>query len=246
MNVKKSEKYFFNCEKHTNIKVEVGKRLLELRKNHKYNQDFVANQIGISRAALSYYEKGERSIDIEILYKLAEFYEISIDYLFGISGKQSPQRSYTDTFATAEMGFTSDAEDVMWGNPQFVDLINSFVTHPDFETFEELTYHSRYTEYDDIDRKYRSFLVSQLLYSMVSDIFNDWYSNNPDRIIELSHQQKEELLKDIDTFYNPHSYRLLDESGNITPEYSSYILKLEQGIVKLRQKLLFFLNKEND
>ena len=216
-NCEKNTSMPYDSEKYINLKTDLGKRLLSLRKENGYNQDYVANKVGISRASLSYYEKGERSVDIEILYRLAEFYNVSIDYLFGISANKSPEREYIDTFATASMGFTSETEEVLWGNYELVELINDFINHPDFTTFEELIYHSRYTEYDSMDRKYRSFLVSQLLYSMVADIFNDWYAYNQERIIELTTQQKEELLKDINSFYNSHAYKLLDESGSITP-----------------------------
>lgn len=71
-------------DKFLSIKKEVGQKLLSIRKELGYNQQNVASAIGISRAALSYYEKGERSVDIETLYKLATFYNISIDYLFGL------------------------------------------------------------------------------------------------------------------------------------------------------------------
>lgn len=45
----------------------------------------VADSIGITRVALGYYEKGERKPDIEILYKIADYYKVSADYLLGFS-----------------------------------------------------------------------------------------------------------------------------------------------------------------
>ena len=74
----------------TSIKNEVGQRLLELRKEKGLKQEEVAQAVGITRASLSYYEKGERSVDIEVLYKLCQFYNISIDYLFGLSKVKTP------------------------------------------------------------------------------------------------------------------------------------------------------------
>ena len=38
------------------VKPEIGKRLLELRKERKLKQEDVANAVGITRASLSYYE----------------------------------------------------------------------------------------------------------------------------------------------------------------------------------------------
>lgn len=58
-------------------------RLKELRGERTLQE--VANEIGITRVALGYYEKGERKPDIEILYRIADFYKVSSDYLIGIS-----------------------------------------------------------------------------------------------------------------------------------------------------------------
>ena len=60
-----------------------SERLKELRGERTLQE--VANEIGITRVALGYYEKGERKPDIEILYRIADFYKVSSDYLIGIS-----------------------------------------------------------------------------------------------------------------------------------------------------------------
>lgn len=135
-------------DKFLSIKKEVGQKLLSIRKELGYNQQNVASAIGISRAALSYYEKGERSVDIETLYKLATFYNISIDYLFGLKDSSSPEYDISSINEMKELGLSSDALDNMWGNPDFVMLINDLATHKDFQELEELTYHSRYTHYE--------------------------------------------------------------------------------------------------
>lgn len=58
-----------------------SERLKDLRGDR--NQADVAQDIGISRGALSYYESGERKPDIEILEKIANYYHVSCDYLIG-------------------------------------------------------------------------------------------------------------------------------------------------------------------
>ncbi len=59
--------------------------LREIRKNKKLNQLQVALDLNISRECLSYYENGKRSPDIEMLIKMSEYFNVSIDYL--ITGK---------------------------------------------------------------------------------------------------------------------------------------------------------------
>lgn len=60
--------------------------LKEIRKEKKYSQLKVAMDLSISREALSYYENGKRSPDLEMLVKLSEYFNASIDYL--ILGKE--------------------------------------------------------------------------------------------------------------------------------------------------------------
>ena len=60
--------------------------LKEIRKKKKYSQLKVAMDLSISREALSYYENGKRSPDLEMLVALSQYFHVSIDYL--ITGKE--------------------------------------------------------------------------------------------------------------------------------------------------------------
>ncbi|MBR7098290.1 MAG: helix-turn-helix transcriptional regulator [Clostridia bacterium] len=55
--------------------------LKKIRKQKKYTQLKVAMDLCISREALSYYENGQRSPDLQMLRKLSEYFNVSIDYL---------------------------------------------------------------------------------------------------------------------------------------------------------------------
>ena len=59
--------------------------LREIRKKKGYNQLKVAMDLNISREAISLYETGQRSPDIDMLVKFSEYFDVSIDYL--ITGK---------------------------------------------------------------------------------------------------------------------------------------------------------------
>ena len=60
--------------------------LREIRKKKGYSQLKVAMDLSISREALSFYENGKRSPDIQMLILLSEYFDVSIDYL--IRGKE--------------------------------------------------------------------------------------------------------------------------------------------------------------
>ena len=56
-----------------------------IRKQKNYNQQKVAMDLCISREALSHYENGKRSPDIDMLVLLSNYFNVSIDFL--ITGK---------------------------------------------------------------------------------------------------------------------------------------------------------------
>ena len=56
-------------------------RLKELRKSRGYTQVSIQMQTGIEQALLSKFENGERIPPTETLVRLAEFYNVSIDYI---------------------------------------------------------------------------------------------------------------------------------------------------------------------
>ena len=55
--------------------------LKNIRKKRRFNQLKVAMDLNISREALSYYENGKRSPDIDMLIILSKYFNKSIDYL---------------------------------------------------------------------------------------------------------------------------------------------------------------------
>ena len=56
-------------------------RLKELRRSRGYTQIFVQMQTGIEQALLSKFENGDRVPPTETLVRLADFYNVSIDYI---------------------------------------------------------------------------------------------------------------------------------------------------------------------
>ncbi len=56
-------------------------RLKNLRKSKGYTQIAVQMKTGVEQALLSKYENGERVPPTETLFILAEFYNVSIDYI---------------------------------------------------------------------------------------------------------------------------------------------------------------------
>lgn len=62
--------------------MELGKKLKELRKIAGLTQEQLSKVIGISRVNYTRYENGKVSPDYDILIKLADYYDITLDELF--------------------------------------------------------------------------------------------------------------------------------------------------------------------
>ena len=75
------------------VLVMLSKRLKELRIENNYSQYEIANLIGIAQVTYSHYELGRRSISIQNLVKSAKIYNVSTDYLLGISDDKLRQNS---------------------------------------------------------------------------------------------------------------------------------------------------------
>ena len=62
------------------------KGLKLIRKSRNLNQQKVAMDLNISREALSHYENGKREPSLNMLNKLSEYFNVSIDFL--INGEE--------------------------------------------------------------------------------------------------------------------------------------------------------------
>ena len=58
-------------------------RIRDLREDHDLTQKLSAQMLGMSQTGYSKYETGENDIPTQVLIKLADFYQTSIDYLLG-------------------------------------------------------------------------------------------------------------------------------------------------------------------
>lgn len=63
------------------MNIKISNRLVELRKKNGYSQEELAEKLGLSRQAVSKWERAEASPDIDNLICLAKLYNVSLDEL---------------------------------------------------------------------------------------------------------------------------------------------------------------------
>ena len=61
----------------------IGQRLRNLRQNAKLSQARVAEVVGSRQSAVARYESGEAHVPAEMLVTLADYFDVSLDYIFG-------------------------------------------------------------------------------------------------------------------------------------------------------------------
>ena len=75
-----------------NMRYEIMKfeNIRSLRIDNGYTQKQIAEYLGISQNTYSQYEIGVLNYPVDALMKLADFYNVSVDYLLGRTNKKEP------------------------------------------------------------------------------------------------------------------------------------------------------------
>lgn len=61
----------------------VGERMRGLRESVKFSQIKLAKEFGLSQSSLARYEIDDASQPLELLLKYADYFDVSMDYVFG-------------------------------------------------------------------------------------------------------------------------------------------------------------------
>ena len=67
------------------MKIILGQRLRELREEKGFTQKELAKELNIHSVTYLHYEKEQREPPLTLLATIAKFYDVSVDYLLGLS-----------------------------------------------------------------------------------------------------------------------------------------------------------------
>jgi len=67
----------------------LSKRLKKLRKERKLSQKKLAKELNLSPSTIAMYETNKRNPDSETLEKMSDLFNVSIDYLLGLTDERS-------------------------------------------------------------------------------------------------------------------------------------------------------------
>lgn len=112
-------------------------RIKELREERREIQDEIAMAMNVNQGMVSKWENGTVQPDIEMLTKLAQYFNVSIDYLIGYSNNRNPANltfsEYLKQYMIEkfERSFTDEDIDTV---DKILGLLEKYKERPD-ETF---------------------------------------------------------------------------------------------------------------
>ena len=69
--------------------MEIGSKLKEARMRTEFTQEQVSDAIGVSRQTLSNWENENIMPSVDMLIKIAKYFNVTTDYLLGLSEKHT-------------------------------------------------------------------------------------------------------------------------------------------------------------
>ena len=102
-----------------------GAILQELRKDHKITQKDLADILGVTSKTISNYETGSQFPDLLIIIKLAEYFDVNMDYLGGRTRISSKWETIEKGLEVNNLNLNLD--DLLTLNNEDKKLIISFI-----------------------------------------------------------------------------------------------------------------------
>ena len=200
----------------------IAGRIKYLRLKKNISQAKLADDLGVSRVSMSYYETGTRTPDIELLIKIANYFGVSLDYLTHRTDIKSID---TDIQAVCEYtGLSEEAVDILRNAEHNKDLnvsvLNSLI--------------SSFGDYEYENNRYRCVL------SQITDYFN----LETDKIYYF--KPSKNSMIEYDGGDEPHGIMLDNEDIIIKQtEIEELILDHIKGLIKSAKACYLHNKKEN-
>lgn len=150
--------------------LEIGQRLAEMRKQAGLSQEALAEKLGISRQAVSKWERAESAPDTDNLIALSKLYGVSLDELLLLRHPEKKEESEVEKFHRQAQTFEQQIHDQMDGCPTFSHEQDPFEEETEEEAGEEDTMWQR------INRDfYMAFPLIIICLYLVAGFCFDWW-----------------------------------------------------------------------
>ncbi|MHB8066219.1 MAG: helix-turn-helix domain-containing protein [Ruminiclostridium sp.] len=98
-------------------------QLRQLRRELNLTQDELAKKLKLTRSALSLYELGKRDPDTDTLNLLADFFDISVDYLLGRTDVRIIQKTKIKTKPLHNLDVSTLTEEAVKQVEEYIEFV---------------------------------------------------------------------------------------------------------------------------
>lgn len=166
-----------------------SKRLKEVREAAGLTQAQLASELEVSRGAISYYEKGERTPDIEFLDKFSDYFNLPLDFAIGYTNNITVEhRNMYELY-----GLTDEACKELDFHPEIGHLISAIIEHKEYSSLKHLYKGilKNYLDFNFSQKGYIGFLITDILNKIILD------SLSVLKNIQLSAEEKANLTQGV-------------------------------------------------
>lgn len=82
----------------TKLAKQIGNNIKNLREEHCLNQKDLADILNVTRSNISKYELGDLEVNYDTLLKISKHFDISINYLFGLTNNRQIDSSEVNNY----------------------------------------------------------------------------------------------------------------------------------------------------
>lgn len=225
-----------------NVSERFAKRLKDIREAAGLTQDQLAKELKVSRGAISYYEKAERTPDIEFLDKVSDYFGLPLDFLLGYTDNFKAEYQYM----AETLGLSDEACSELDGDPYLGKIISLIFKHKNFlsikRTYQELI--DNYKNFDYSKLEYISFLLTKLLDQAIQDSLRTMLD------LQLTPEEREALLKHVDDIHarlDELLNKMHEQDARFEAEDKAYFEKMKNdpsGLIQRRKKFVTALAKK--
>lgn len=209
----------------------LASRLSAARKENNYTQEDIAEFLNCGRATVTNYENGRRSPDYDTLIKLAKKYNVTTDYLLGLTGAETTDKDIR--YICDYTGLSVEAVERL--NRRCVNSKNYKKNTVIKDYWEDKTKKEVLSSND-----FRLMSRMILRESEVNKNTDEIYLNILDEIIKDDEYGFSDILQDIESYLD-----YMQNERNKLHGYDSYMLyKTTLGLNILVEKML--LNRQRD
>lgn len=141
--------------------MELGNILAQLRKEKKLSQRELAISLGVSNGAVAMWETNRRQPDLEMLIKIAHFYNVSIDYLLG--NIQVLSNTKTQNLSSIELKLIKYYQNVLNINELDTKIKNRLTEFFPFATILSLEEQELLEYYNDLSLRDKRWIMGQII-----------------------------------------------------------------------------------